>query len=75
MSAAVEVRRTGSNKALLLSASILPFLMLAAPAVAQTTQQTTAPTGPALPASDQSPATAPAIDPAVEAPAVGQDIV
>ncbi|WP_010215840.1 TonB-dependent receptor [Sphingomonas sp. PAMC 26621] len=82
MSAAVEVRRTGTNKALLLSASILPFLIAAAPAVAQTaatstapsTDQTTAPTGPALPASDQSPAAAPAVE-APAAPAVGQDIV
>ena len=40
MSAAVEVRRTGTNKALLLSASILPFLMAATPAVAQTNAPT-----------------------------------
>uniref|UniRef100_UPI0035C99C4E TonB-dependent receptor n=1 Tax=uncultured Sphingomonas sp. TaxID=158754 RepID=UPI0035C99C4E len=53
MSAVVEARRLGMRKALLLNASILPLLAIAAPAIAQTTAPSddTAPTTAAAPAS------------------------
>jgi iron complex outermembrane receptor protein len=66
MSAVVEARRPGMRKALLLNASILPLLAIAAPAIAQTT----------APSDDTAPTTAAA--PATAAPAdaaVSEDIV
>ncbi|WP_242138870.1 TonB-dependent receptor [Sphingomonas sp. TREG-RG-20F-R18-01] len=75
MFAADAVRRLGLDKALLLSASILPFVAIATPAVAQTT----APSGTQAPAADQStPSTAPATAPqptGAEPVPVAQDIV
>ncbi|TPG54693.1 TonB-dependent receptor [Sphingomonas glacialis] len=83
MSAVDAVRRTGMSKALLLGASVLPFIAIAAPAAAQTTPSTgtTAPSGdtsaPIAATAPDAAAPAAAPDAATPAPAAaaGEDIV
>lgn len=78
MSAVDAVRRLGMTKALLLGASALPFVALAAPAMAQTTPPATTTHGTTAPSGDQSTPAAPAATPDAGAPAAaaaGEDIV